>query len=316
MMSNIKWQSIKLPSTEQRVSGVSSQEPRGAWTLEETKLLLKVVLEYKASQAANRLDWENLKNKYDRVTELFWSNYPKDDSEFCKESFPNSKDLSYFTKEKIVAKVKRVRANYRKAINTGRRSNGGRTVFALFEDCTKIWGGGLSGVTNTTTPIKMGIETRSSATDASPGLSTSDLGLRSSHHIQTSDLYPNVEHDTESIGFSDGGSDESGLNNGLIQSLLSDYNTVNNVDDIHQSPGSMSRKRNANSAELITLEEIELKKQALEMHKDSEKQFLETMKLFSDNLNTLTNVIDTGFQMLQSVLQSNISNGSSSSPNQ
>lgn len=274
-MSNIVWKATNLsPRTE-------PPEPRGAWTLDETKLLLEVVVEYKATQAENKLDWENLKNKYVKVTEMFLTSYPKHDgkTEFNEISFPNSDDLSYFTKEKIVAKVKRVRANYRKAINSGCKSNGGRTVFALFDVCNKIWGDKLCGTT--ASYLKPGAIMQSNL-DSSLLIGCSDLQSKSGYLNPTllDTLNNRVDVDENSRLFSQIEDDDDDLD--LV---------------------SIPLKRCASSAGLMTLEEIQRKKIALETkNKESVKQFEDTMKTFSNDLDNLTTVIDNGFKMLQAAM--------------
>ena len=46
-----------------------------------------------------------------------------------------------FTKDRIIPKVKHLKANFRKAIDSGRRSGGGKIVIGLYSDCFQIWSG-------------------------------------------------------------------------------------------------------------------------------------------------------------------------------
>eukprot|EP00794_Sanderia_malayensis_P015582 gene15582-17156_t len=57
-----------------------------------------------------------------------------------EDAFPNVDDPSIFLKDRIIPKIKRLRANYRKAVDSGRRSGGGRIVMGLYDECSEIWG--------------------------------------------------------------------------------------------------------------------------------------------------------------------------------
>ena len=54
-------------------------------TEEETALLMKVVLDYKAAKCSHGLDWETIRNKYEELVERLQENYPSD----LTEGFPN-----------------------------------------------------------------------------------------------------------------------------------------------------------------------------------------------------------------------------------
>jgi hypothetical protein len=73
---------------------------------------------------AEGYDWESVKTKYDSITELFVSRYPKESS----EAFPKTNPEKEFTKSRIQTKVKAIRLKYRKAVDSGRQSGGGRIV--------------------------------------------------------------------------------------------------------------------------------------------------------------------------------------------
>ena len=62
--------------------------------------------------------------------------------------------MEEFTKDRIAAKVKKMKNGFRKAINSGRKSGGGRVVYALYDDCYAIWSGSPA-----TEAVAEGIET-------------------------------------------------------------------------------------------------------------------------------------------------------------
>ena len=50
-------------------------------------------------------------------------------------------DVSLFTRERIASKIKDIRKKYKKSVDCGRRSGGGRTVATFYDVCNEIWGG-------------------------------------------------------------------------------------------------------------------------------------------------------------------------------
>ena len=75
------------------------------------------------------MDWESVKDKYENIRSLFIKNR-RDEN-----------DNETFTRDKISSKIKAVRGNYRKAVDTGRQRGGGRVVATFYELCQEIWAG-------------------------------------------------------------------------------------------------------------------------------------------------------------------------------
>ena len=67
-------------------------EKNFVWTDDETALLVQVIIDYKTSKAANDLDWESIKNKYEEIAERFLSRYPRAESVVSEEAYPNCSD--------------------------------------------------------------------------------------------------------------------------------------------------------------------------------------------------------------------------------
>lgn len=66
-----------------------------------------------------------------------------------------SHDVSLFiTQERIASKIKDKRKKYKKAVDCGRRSGGGRTVATFYDVCNEIWGGCPA-----TTSLEHGLDT-------------------------------------------------------------------------------------------------------------------------------------------------------------
>ncbi|XP_047453544.1 uncharacterized protein si:ch211-174j14.2 [Mugil cephalus] len=105
------------------------------WTDDEVELLLRITLEYKASKFQDNVDWESCQSKYADIMEKFLAQYP---SQPTDKDFPHN---GFIAKSQVTAKLKNVRAKYRQAVDTGRRSGQGRVIRIFFELCEKIWGG-------------------------------------------------------------------------------------------------------------------------------------------------------------------------------
>ena len=102
------------------------------WSDEEVELLLGVVQADASQKDFDGIEWESVKNKYEDIRQQFIT--------ACQKS-KLERDVDLFTREKIGSKIKDLRKKYKKAVDTGRRSGGGRTVATFYDLCNKIWGG-------------------------------------------------------------------------------------------------------------------------------------------------------------------------------
>ena len=116
-------------------------EKNFVWTEEEVILLLHEIIDYKTSTEAAGLDWETIKSKYEEITERFQERYPKEGNGANEQEFPNFRNPKVIGKDRVIPKIKRIKASFRKAVDSGRRSRGGRVVSALYKECIEIWGG-------------------------------------------------------------------------------------------------------------------------------------------------------------------------------
>ena len=94
-------------------------------------------MEYKTTKLSSGNDWETVKSKYEDIARLFIANYPEEN---CEE-FPNAGVKWKFTKERVASKIKKLKVGFRRAIDSGKKSGGGRMVGALFNECYEIWSG-------------------------------------------------------------------------------------------------------------------------------------------------------------------------------
>ena len=86
------------------------------------------------------INFESKRTKYEQIKSRFCEQYPLQGKE-DDEKFPRSNDLDLITKDRVSAKMKSIRSNFKKAVDSGKRSGGGRIIFTFYELCEKIWAG-------------------------------------------------------------------------------------------------------------------------------------------------------------------------------
>lgn len=79
---------------------------------------MKVAISYKTEKKTEGKDWESVKTRYEDLLKLYIERYPKS-NEGEPEHFPNKKNTDVFDKEKIIAKLKRIK----------------------FDECSELWSG-------------------------------------------------------------------------------------------------------------------------------------------------------------------------------
>lgn len=103
------------------------------WSDDEIELLLGVVQAFASEKEFEGVEWESVKSKYEDIRKEFVTLY---DQKGLKEHA-----TAIFTRERIASKIKDLRKKYKKAVDSGRRSGGGRTVATFYDVCNGIWGG-------------------------------------------------------------------------------------------------------------------------------------------------------------------------------
>ena len=99
------------------------------WTDDEIQLLLEVCFDFKAESDYEGVNWESKRTKYQQIKSKFCEQYP----EVEDEKFPCCKDL-----DSIKVKLKSIRTNFKKTVDTRKRSGGGRIIFTFYELCERI----------------------------------------------------------------------------------------------------------------------------------------------------------------------------------
>ena len=262
------------------------------WTDEETALLLKVVADYKIKKLEDAQDWEAVRAKYEEICKRFTAAYP---CEGDSEEFPRS--YNEFTKDRIASKIKKMKAGFRRALDSGRKSGGGKTVATLYEECSEIWCGSPAAES-----IRYGID---AAEISETEISTMDGNdTEEPEEIPTPGTSASSQQETPET---DGGDDFLELLGKKVRQRREELSSL------------LSSRRNAKSTRKVAFQEqmlsfvkedarmkredLELKKQMLIQYETSQEQFDKTMLNLS---NTISRTISEGFTFMQSMLQPTI----------
>ena len=89
-----------------------------SWTNDELDLLLKCVLVYKSKCEYEGLSWEGTRTKYEKIKELILERYPDKPSDNPNEQFSRVGKTEFITKERVSAKLKKMRTDYKKAVDS------------------------------------------------------------------------------------------------------------------------------------------------------------------------------------------------------
>ena len=258
------------------------------WTEEEVSLLLQVIIDYKGTKMAQGLDWETVKAKYEEITEQFHLHYPKENNDVNVKGYPAIADPTVILKDRIVTKIKRIRNMFRKAVDSGRKSGGGRVIFAFFKECEEIWSG-------------------------SPAVHCIENGIQSSFS-STSTSGDSLDHESSKDYYDSSTEGESRLAEDIstevrpepTEKASNDMAVArgNLLTYLREKTDSKLSKRTSAEAQLLDIarEELKLKKATLASIEASKEKHAATMQMFGENLQNLTSVISNGFGMLQGIL--------------
>ena len=87
-------------------STTDKNEKNFTWSDEKTALLMRIIIDYKATKALSGLDWETIKNRYDEITDRFKLQYPKPESGSDPDEYPYMENICVFNKDHVNRKLK------------------------------------------------------------------------------------------------------------------------------------------------------------------------------------------------------------------
>ena len=126
--------------TQTDSQGKKKEKTKFVWTDEQIELLFETVLAYKVTCEYEGICWESVKAKYQKIMKIYVERYPTASEENTTD-FPRASTPELLTKQRIAAKLKRIRGSYKTAVDSGRRSGGGRVVLTFFDLCERVWSG-------------------------------------------------------------------------------------------------------------------------------------------------------------------------------
>ena len=219
---------------------------------------------------------------------LFHESYPTDPLE--KEGFPHTP--TDVTQQILTTKLKNIRGKYRASVDSGRQIGHGRVVWMYFDECESIWGGSPA-----TTSFESGIES-SDLTEEEGWQSSSACGTSQASSDDESE--PDTESPSSVVTETDdkpcastsgsGSACGNSNKNAKARRALLDEKLKNYKQD------KLKRKVSLNSQLLhCAQEELQTKKQLLEKIDAMDKQYADSMKVLSSNIEKLTNCITAVF---------------------
>ncbi len=273
-----------------------SKKVQFSWTEEETALLLKVVLDYKVSKLAGGQDWETVRTKYEDITSKFQALYPE---EADSVAFPHLATKKEFSKERLTAKIKKIKTSFRKAVDSGRQSGGGGgVVFALYNECYEIWAGCPAAES-----ISEGVETA-----LVNNISVTNKDESSCTESSPSEAPASVVESTESESTEQQEDDSEEVD---IEPLKKKMKTKR--DELAKV---LSERRNSKATKQISFQEqmlamtkedvamraedMKIKQRLADQYEASERQFNQSMEQFSA---TMSRTMTEGFQMMMYMFQ-------------
>ena len=78
------------------------------------------------------MDWMKIRSRFDQIAAKMSEDYPVASS----EEYPHTREE--MTKKRVPAKLEKIQAAYKKAVDAKRMSGGGRVVMTFYDICNEI----------------------------------------------------------------------------------------------------------------------------------------------------------------------------------
>jgi hypothetical protein len=308
-----------------------------SWTDDEAELLLNIALEYKTEKMSESLDWESIRNKYgdirDRIAEYLTRIADGEITGYGKD-FPHRPEE--ITKAIVTSKLKGIKAKYRQAVDSGRKSGHGRVVMLYFDLCQEIWGGSPA-----TEQITCGIETTDLVmgpqNDDESAVGTNDDDGNTAQSIQTTNqvgvVVPESQNTTHESGDLESAPYEDEPSNGTTSTSDREkgrgktrklLRSAPNEDEPATSTSTSDKEKERGKTRKLlddklmnykqknlrkrlpsdtAAEELELKKKMMHQMDCMDKSFHENMSKLSGTMDKLSGAIISGFSILKDLLE-------------
>ena len=225
-----------------------------------------------------------------------------------------------FTKDRVLLKLKSIRLNFKKALDSGRVSGGGRVVACFYDICSDIWGGSPA------------VEKMACGVDSS-GLLNEDQQDEEECQQDEEECQQDSHNNEGSISEPGNGKEEKEVSgNGPVDSgtLNGDSSASRRqilADKLREYRNKKLKKSVPFESQMLSLakDDSELKKnlvkelkecdqQHLEYMKSRDQEQMEYMKNMSATMNEMTHCISSGFMLLSNIFQQHQQNQSFINP--
>ena len=275
------------------------------WTDDEIQLLLEVVKDYQSIQSQKNLDWMKIRSRYDQIAAKMREDYPVTSS----EEYPHTREE--MTKERVAAKLKKIQAAYKKAVDAKRKSGGGRVVMTFYDICNDIWGGCPS-----INSLEDGIDSSAVDDDAPRLEASSPSALKDISNLLDENVTANSSLNG-SVNIDD--EQESDTENTMLNTVRVFKDKANEVKEKtnnrrelinnmlkEQKDKRLARKRGRGDigTQLLDLarEENATSNKMFAHVEQMDKEYSNHMQRLTTTMETLSNSISTGFATLSQLL--------------
>ena len=216
-------------------------------------------------------------------------------------------DLSLFTRERIASKIKDIRKKYKKAVDSGKKSGGGRTVATFYDVCNEIWGGCPA-----TTSLEHGVDTADfEVIDITAGMPDANLSSSKSPSVahvpdvseESSEVESNSRPETPYSTCSEAPDQKD--HGDATDSKQVSTNRRKLIEHIKEKRDSkLTKSKSADQQHLAVIkEELSLKKEMVSEMKQMDKEYQQTMARFASAMENLNHSVSSAFGMMGTLLQ-------------
>lgn len=273
-----------------------------SWTDDEVQLLLEAILAFKSTCEYEGISWESVKSKYQKIADIFIERYPTDSS----EEFPRGSCLHQLTKERMAAKIKRIRGNYKKAVDAGRRSGGGRIVLTFYDLCDRIWGGSpavqsIDGAIDSSEVLVDPSDKQGRSRELSVSPAPSQANETSSTFVGLNEF---CQSGDEEIG------DERNDDNIDLNSLATKERRAKISELLkNRKDNKMTNKLSCETQMLnCAKDDLNLKRKMAENMEKSDTELSETIKKVNKTMESIGQSIKEGFSLMAEIMKSSQQN--------
>ena len=180
----------------------------------------------------------------------------------------------------MIAKIKRLKISHWKAVDSGRKSGGGRVVTILYDECAQLWEG-------------------------SPSIEAIENGLDSSaKYILASGV-----GETSSADAEDASDEECSTSSGRIKEATEKTSNARRdlMTKLKEKKDSKLTKNISVENRMLVLwqQDIELKKMMIAYMDKADKKHTESMANFAASLQSLNTTLQSGFNLLGAMIPQN-----------